>query len=117
LLVHDPDLGGYRFALLAKLTADVNGGTAVADFLHTLRIVDVTSADGSPVAGPITFDSGFTLNNMNAVPEPASLALWASGLFALVLRRRKRAWAIVISAADSLLLRCRRFPFARRSSE
>jgi hypothetical protein len=86
LLAHDPDLGGYRFALVAQARAH---GTAVADFLHTIRITNVTLPDGSPLAGPITFDSGFTLNNSNSVPEPSTLLLCATGGLWFALRRRR----------------------------
>lgn len=84
---YNADLGGYLFSLGLGSRVDTNvnyvdsmGG---AYFDSTIRIVDVTLPDGSPVPGGVTFDSGFTIP---AVPEPSTAALFLLGAGLILVR-------------------------------
>ena len=83
--------GGYSFTLTAynDSLSYLDGSKASVDFAHTIQLTAVTLADGSPISGGFTFDSGFQLSS---VPEPSSFVLLASAMVVGVgwLSRRRR---------------------------
>jgi len=93
-LTYDPTLGGYQVNLYAGSRALAEGGSAAqADFSHTIRLTEVTAADGSALPGAVTFDSGFSLNSsVQSVPAPPGSVLAGVGVVMLLgrswLRRR-----------------------------
>jgi hypothetical protein len=97
LIPYDAELGGYQLNLYAAATTSSYGtASAFADFGHTFKLTAVTQADGSPLAGPVAFDSGFSLNSdVTAAPAPAGLLLALTGAGCLGgvgwLRRRRPA--------------------------
>jgi PEP-CTERM motif len=93
LLSYDPAYGGYHFNFYASVSTFAESfGDATADFGDTFRLAAMTLPDGSPLPGPITFDSGFQLQ---AVPEPSSLVTAGIGVLmalAYTWRRRVAGW-------------------------
>jgi hypothetical protein len=72
LAPYDSSLGGYILNAYASAGNYSFQGAGDADFSHTIRLSSVTLADGSSLAGGLTFDSGFQLQS---VPEPSSIVL------------------------------------------
>jgi hypothetical protein len=88
-LQYNPSLGGYSFNLYAWAQAFAAfGSESVANFANTITITAVTNTDGSAIAGGFAFDSGFTIQ---AVPEPASVAMLGVGVVGVLVLARRRA--------------------------
>lgn len=82
-LPYDEEAGGYVLNFLASNRNEMSLGdrdSSDSHFAETFRLSSVTNADGSALGGPITFDSGYTLQ---AVPEPSGLVLAGVGACAL----------------------------------
>jgi hypothetical protein len=81
-------------ARLHKANGVVQGTYNITDFLHTMRIseVSVTDQAGGPVEFSITSSSGLLYGpgGVSAVPEPNSMALSAIGLVAWAATRFRR---------------------------
>jgi hypothetical protein len=99
LVYYDSSLGGYELNLFAGASAfSKRGGHASANLLNTIRLTDVTLANGDSIAGGVTFDSGFRLPTTSGpdgtvTPEPTSLALAGFaglGMAAGAWRRRRQ---------------------------
>jgi hypothetical protein len=79
-LAYDPSVGGYHFNLYASdHTVAESFGNVTGDFLSTFQLTSVTLPNGDPLPGPITFDSGFTLQSVSE-PEPSSLISAGTGV-------------------------------------
>ena len=96
-LDYNSDRGGYGLNLYASVRAIASaGGFASADFGSTFRLTGVTNADGSAVAGGVTFDSGFVIaaapDPTSATPAPPGLLAVAVGGIGLGLLRRRRGF-------------------------
>lgn len=82
MLPYAPLLGGYSMNLLfTNLTRAAFDEDMNADFGNTFRLTDVTLADGSPLPGTPSFDSGFRLQ---AVPEPSNITMLSTGVIMLL---------------------------------
>ncbi|MEO2090971.1 MAG: hypothetical protein ABGY75_15950 [Gemmataceae bacterium] len=77
--------GGYIMNLYASATAiGYRGGSGVADFGHTIRLIGVTNTDGSALSGDIEFDSGFKLEELvEETPAPPAVLLAVLGVLSL----------------------------------
>jgi len=86
----NPALGGYGWGVSLSAWSFGRGGSAEADALSTLRLESVTLPDGTPIR--VTFDSGLRFGVQQAIPEPATLALFGIGSVALLGWGRRKRW-------------------------
>jgi|GEM_PF-3664699 hypothetical protein len=89
---YDPSLGGYGFTVEETVSADAFFNDVVnAQFNDPITANFVTNTDGSPLTGfTLSFDSGLSIQNASAVPEPSSFALLGLGGIGLASRMYRR---------------------------
>ena len=101
-LTYDPLFGGYGFGFqMSALTENLVGSSHV-DVRNTGKILGIYTADGTLISpDALTFTSGL---QVNAVPEPSSLLLFAAttGLCAVV-RCRRRSRSISVGVGEYCL--------------
>ncbi len=91
-----PDNGQWNTYVFSILEADltrVAGGNTYADLVGNLNRMMFRHDVGGPSAGgtPVPFNEDpFFIDNVTAVPVPASILLFASGLAVLALKLRRR---------------------------
>jgi hypothetical protein len=79
-LNYNESLDGFGFGA-RMIVRNESFGTLLyitADGAHSASIVDITDAQGNSLRNCVSFQSGMTFAANEAVPEPASLAIWGS---------------------------------------